>query len=508
MQNRRNFIARTIAASLGIAFSSFKKFGAFAGSNNVCNAILGRPTASSIVLNMYCKQDAEVFVEYGKNKSKLSSKTAITKMAKGTPVEFSLGNLPIDQRSYYCVNYKTSSDDAFVKDSINSFHTQRKKGSEFVFTITADSHLGTLKHCNPELYQLTLNNVAKDNSDLHFSLGDDFRASRVQSATYEKIEELYFAQREHLHTLCNNVPFFFILGNHELEAKAFYNGTDNCLAAWSANARKKFVPNPLPDNFYSGNTATDKLDNQRQNYYAFEWGDVLFVTMDVFWYSNISSEDEEMREQNKNKEEHLSKEERIKLHEEERAKNRAAGAKKKDQWSFTIGNEQYNWLQQTLQQSRAKYKFVMGHHVLGSTRGAVEWASTFEWGGKNRRGITEFKSNRPDWEMPIHDLFVKHKVTAFIQGHDHLFARQDLDGIAYITCPMCGDPGYNTYNSDGYLSGDKLSNTGHLKMIVNSNDVQMQYIKAVLPKDEIAQGKNGQLAYAWSFVNKKNITTA
>jgi hypothetical protein len=289
-----------------------------------------------------------------------------------------------------------------------------------------------------------------------------------------------------------------------MEAKAFHNGTDNCLAAWSEKARKKFVPNPIPDNFYSGNIQEGK----RQNYYAFEWGDVLFVTMDVFWYSNISAEDEEMREQNKNKEERLSKEEKMKLHEEERVKNKAAGNKKKDQWNFTIGNEQYNWLKQTLLQSKAKYKFVMGHHVMGSSRGAVEWATTFEWGGKNRKGVNEFKSNRPNWEMPIHDLFVKSKVTAFIQGHDHLFARQDLDGIAYITCPMCGDPGYNTYNSDGYLSGDKLSNTGHLKMIVTSNDVQMHYIKAVLPKDEAAQGKNGHLAYAWSFASKKNITNA
>jgi len=143
--------------------------------------------------------------------------------------------------------------------------------------------------------------------------------------------------------------------------------------------------------------------------------------------------------------------------------------------------------------------------VLGSCRGAIEWADKFEWGGNNRKGINEFAKHRPNWEMPIHDLFVKYKVNAFIQGHDHLFARQELNGIAYITCPMSGDPGYNTYNENAYLSGDKLSNTGHLKMIVSSSDFQMQYIKSVLQKDTAAQGENGRIAYVWSFVKNKQL---
>ena len=70
---------------------------------------------------------------------------------------------------------------------------------------------------------------------------------------------------------------------------------------------------------------------------------------------------------------------------------------------------------------------------------------------------------------------------------------------------MSGDPGYNTYNENAYLSGDKLSNTGHLKMIVSSSDFQMQYIKSVLQKDTAAQGENGRIAYAWSFVKNKQL---
>lgn len=506
MQNRRHFISKTMAASLAFSLSSINKLAAFTSNNTNVNILLGRPTNTSITLNVFSSNNAEVYVEYGNNSSQLTNKTTSTTLLKNIPKEVLLDGLQANTRYYYRLCIVSESDKRINKGTVYSFHTQRSKDSDFIFTITADSHLGTLKHCDPQLYQLTLNNVAKDNPDLHFALGDEFRASKVQNPNYNSIEQLYFAQRAHLGTLCTNVPYFFILGNHELEAKAYYDGTDNCLAAWSANARKKFVPNPLPNHFYSGNIASNPLEDKRQNYYAFEWGNVLFVTLDVFWYSNISAEDEEMRAQAQKRDDGLTKEERMKARQEEKGKNKQGGNKHKDQWAFTIGDEQYQWLQRTLAQSKAKYKFVLGHHVMGSCRGAVEWADKFEWGGNNRKGNNEFATNRPNWQMPIHQLFVKHQVTAFIQGHDHLFARQDLDGIAYITCPMCADPGYNTYNADGYLSGDKLSNTGHLKMIVSAKDVQMQYIKAVLPKDETAQGKNGAIAYAWSFTNKQKLT--
>ncbi|MBC7913293.1 MAG: metallophosphoesterase [Pyrinomonadaceae bacterium] len=498
MTNRRNFLRLLSIGTLGL--SSFRNFEIFEISKLNYNILLGKPTDKDIALSLLLKEDAEAFIEYGSDKTNLIFKTSPQSLQKFQPGEFVLTGLPTNQRCFYRVCYQRKKQDQITKETILSFYTKRTKSSDFVFTITADSHLGTLKHCDPALYQLTLNNVAKDKPDLHFSMGDDFRASRINAPDYTQIEQLYLDQREHLGTLCNQVPFFFILGNHEMEAKAFDDGTENCLAAWSARARRKFIPNPIPDSFYTGNQSSLKGE-KAQNYFAFEWGDVLFLTLDVFRYSNISAEDEQRREESKLVNEHLSKEEKLQL--KELSKNQGDRKPRKDEWAFTLGSEQYNWLKETLAKSKASHKFVFGHHVLGSTRGGVEWASLFEWGGKNRGGSNEFAVKRPGWELPIHGLFVKHKVTAFFQGHDHLFARQELDGIAYITCPMSGDPGYNTYNSDGFLSGDKLSNTGHLKISVSAKDVQMRYIKAVLSKDEAVQGANGKVVYAYSFTEKK-----
>ena len=51
------------------------------------------------------------------------------------------------------------------------------------------------------------------------------------------------------------------------------------------------------------------------------------------------------------------------------------GAKRDDMWSVTLGDAQYQWFRQTLERSRARYKFVFTHHVLGTGRGGNQAAA-------------------------------------------------------------------------------------------------------------------------------------
>jgi len=506
---RKAFIKKLGLAAISSAFMRSKLWASYK-ANASLNIILGRPTNKEIELSILSEESISMNILYGLDKNKLDQTSALVNLIANEPYVLKLNNLKPNKKYYYKIG---GLKDKNITSEVASFQTQRSFNEPFVFTITADSHLGTPNHCDPVLYNQTLLNVAKDNSDLHFSLGDDFRTSKVKNPSYNKIEELYTRQRYYLGQLCNQVPYFFILGNHELEAKAYDEDPLLPLATWSKTARTKYIINPTPNHFYSGNTEVESDQIFRQNYYAFEWGNTLFVTLDVFRYSNISASDEEMREQQKGGKGGEKGDEKGGGKNQEGKKNKQGGQQnkkgggqqaKKDQWAFTLGDEQYNWLKKTLSESKATFKFVLGHHVMGSCRGAVEWATLFEWGGKTRNGEAQFKRFRPNWEMPIHDLFVKYGVTAFVQGHDHLFARQNLDGVTYITCPMSGDPGYNTYNSDAYQSGDKLSNTGHLKFSVQSKKVTMDYIKAVLPKDEINQGVNGRTVYSYEFNTLKN----
>jgi hypothetical protein len=156
-------------------------------------------------------------------------------------------------------------------------------------------------------------------------------------------------------------------------------------------------------------------------------------------------------------------------------------------------------LEKTLANSNAKYKFIFTHHVLGTGRGGVEMAGQFEWGGKNQKGVWEFDKKRPGWDMPIHQLMAKYGVTIFFQGHDHLFAYQQLDGVVYQEVPIPADNSYQAFNSEAYKSGKILPDSGFLNVTVSADQVKVDYISSYLPKDEKTAQKNGQIAFTYTI---------
>jgi hypothetical protein len=119
------------------------------------------------------------------------------------------------------------SKDNFSNSDDFSFHTQKKTGNSFTFTIQADSHLGTDKHCHTDLYKKTLQNVVISNPDFHIDLGDTFRSSKLIDPSYEKVSELYLKHRPYFSIVSSNSPLFLVLGNHEYELGFHLDGTAN-----------------------------------------------------------------------------------------------------------------------------------------------------------------------------------------------------------------------------------------------------------------------------------------
>ena len=169
---------------------------------------------------------------------------------------------------------------------------------------------------------------------------------------------------------------------------------------------------------------------------------------------------------------------------------------------MSIGDAQYQWLKKTLDESNARYKFVFNHHVMGTGRGGVEMADLYEWGGRDPGGTWRFNEKRPDWEMPIHQLMVKNGVTIFFQGHDHLFARQEKDGVIYQEVPNPADDTYQVFNGDAYRSGDILANSGHLLVTVSQENVRVDYVRSFLPEDQAGGQKNGQIAFSYTIASQ------
>jgi hypothetical protein len=101
-------------------------------------------------------------------------------------------------------------------------------------------------------------------------------------------------------------------------------------------------------------------------------------------------------------------------------------------------------------QGRARFTFVFSHHLLGGNgtdaRGGAAFARFFEWGGRNLDGSWGFDKQRPGWPAPIHQLLVENRVTAWFHGHDHLYAREQLDGVSCQEVPQPSRARYERRN--------------------------------------------------------------
>ena len=425
------------------------------------DVILGRPTDQSVTLSILFYQDNVGYLTYGIDAGNLGEKTEITNFRANSPEEIILKGLKTDTKYYYSIHYRKGNAGDFEKSREYSFHTQRKPGSEFRFTIQADSHLD--QGTRTAVYEKTLANVLGDKPDFHVDLGDTFMTDKYPD--FKDSLPQYIAQRYYFGLVGHSVPLFLVLGNHDGERLDRFDGTPNCMPVWSSITRKKYYPNPYPDKFYSGNNQEIKHVGKVGNYYSWEWGDALFISLDPFWYTPRTS------------------------------RNRPDG-----NWTRTLGETQYRWLEKTLSNSKAKFKFVFIHHLVGgldfSARGGIEAAALYEWGGKNNEGKDEFPNRRPGWTAPIHQLLVKHKVSAVFHGHDHFFAKQELDSIQYIMVPQPGQAGFDRLRNVeeyGYIRGTFLPPSGHIRVTVSSDKSRVEYVRSYLPQVETGSRKNGDI---------------
>jgi hypothetical protein len=185
---------------------------------------------------------------------------------------------------------------------------------------------------------------------------------------------------------------------------------------------------------------------------------------------------------------------------DENSANKKSGtgaSKTKDLWNVGLGDAQYAWLKDTLESSKSKYIFVFAHHVMGTGRGAVEVSYDYEWGGKDPAGKTTFAQQRPGWDLPIHDLMVKHKVSVFFQGHDHIFVTQSRDGLIYQSMPNPADNTFTMFNSDAYKTGTKAPNSGHVRVSVGASAAKVEYFLAARTTDTAR--KNLTVAHSYTI---------
>jgi hypothetical protein len=428
--------------------------------------ILGRPTDRSVTASLLWDKDASVVLEYRPEGATAFARSAATQLLAGTPVNVTLSGLSPDTRYAYRVRTGSASGTPAVAPPEYHFHTQRAPGKEFVFDVDADPHHYDGSFVD-SVYATAMRTVLADEPDFLIDLGDSFMTEKQAPAGYAQVEGIVASLRPFWAVSGPSVPLLLAIGNHEGEQGWKLDGTAENVSVWATKARQKYYPNPVPGGFYSGSSTSEPFVGVRDGYYAFTWGDALFMVLDPYWYTT----------KNPNQ----------------------------DFWNFTLGAEQYAWLKKTLRESKSPFKFVFTHQlltgILGNPRGGTEAAPFYEWGGLNADGSWGFARQRPGWDVTIHQLFVETEVTAVFHGHDHFFAKQELDGIEYQMLPQ---PSYarttESYSAAeyGYRSGVFLGSSGYLRLRVSPTKTTVEYVKVYPPS--LSDGrKTGDVAYTYTL---------
>ena len=417
MSNPFNFMNRRgflKASLLGIFASSH--IGKAIAALPVTAKILGTPTSNSFTNAISATSAVRAYIEYGYSKSTIAGKTSIISIPKGATRNITVTNLKSASLVYYRVKYAVGTTLNFASLPQMSVKTTNfEENSSTTFAIQADPHMD--ENSSADVYEATLKQIVAASPAFLMDLGDIFMVDKLPSKTEANIRGRFELMKGYYQKL-GSVPLKICLGNHDGEL------------GYSSFNTKKYRKEYFPEQ--TGELA----------YYSFTGPDQLHVVLDPFTYT---------------------------------LKNPTSAG-----WEWSLGKTQYDWLVETLKSSKERHKFIYIHHLLvgdQTSRGGVEIAMKNEWGGKNNDGTYGFDTFRPGWGKPIHQLLLENKVGFVFKGHDHLYVKQELDGVIYQTLPQPSHPGNKiNVNQYGYTSGKGVGGSGFLKVSTSGNQAKVDFI--------------------------------
>ena len=376
---------------------------------------IAKRSTTEITFSVEAMETVKCYLEYGYAKDSLKNKSAILSISKKSPKNIVVSALTPGTVLFYRVRYLTSKSKSYLATQISSIKTDQVLSTN-TFAIQADPHMD--QNSSEEVYLGTLKEVVKVAPAFLMDLGDIFMVDKLQDKSEKNIRERFELMKGYYGNL-GSVPLKITLGNHDGELGYSKFNTKNY--------RKEYFPEQ------TGELA----------YYSFEGPGQLHIVLDPFTYTTENPKD--------------------------------------DGWQWTLGKVQYDWLVKTLQASTAPHKFIYIHHLLvgnAQSRGGVEIAHLNEWGGKSNDGSYGFDQYRPGWGKPIHTLLVENKVGFVFKGHDHLYVKQELDGIIYQTVPQPSHPGDKLdVKQYGYLSGKGVGGSGFIKVRTEGAVADVDFVK-------------------------------
>lgn len=306
--------------------------------------------------------------------------------------------------------------------------TRREQGESFSFCLLADSHIfvDTPDLTGPDL-ALVAQSVEAEKPDFVVHLGDilDFHYFGFNAPPPESLWTKigYLSYRDFMGNLLGRTTHFSVIGNWDGENGDF---TDEEIDR-SRSQRLLYLPGPDPSTYPQGGS-------EYQDYYAFTWGDALFIVLNVMSYTLT-------------------------------AHSLSGDIGLPDDW--TLGESQLLWLENTLEDSESKWKMIFIHHAVGGNAGD-EANSAYGRGGGRAALVGE--------QETIHDLMQDYGVDVFFYGHDHVFFDMVVDGIHYTIPGSTGALWKFPTSDTGYPEDAYWPDSGYARVDVTPNRIDVVFI--------------------------------
>jgi len=318
-------------------------------------------------------------------------------------------------RYYFRLRYKLSGKTFLATKPI--VVTMKNSETTSLFAVQADPHMD--ENSSADIYNKTLDLIAASGSSFLIDLGDIFMVDKLADKSEPNIRARYILMKN-FYSRLKGLPLKIVLGNHDGEL------------GYSTFNTKKYRAEYFPE------------QTGPVSYFAYSESNVLHIGLDPFTYTTANP--------------------------------------KADGWQWTLGKTQYDWLVNTLSNATEKHKFIYIHHLLvgdAQSRGGTHIANFNELGGKNMDGSDGFAQMRPGWAKPIHQILKDNGVSIVFKGHDHLYVKEELDGIIYQTLPQPSHPGDGTNSAVeyGYGAGKVIGGSGYLRVKTDIENVQVDFVK-------------------------------
>jgi hypothetical protein len=442
--------------------------------------LLCRPKPWAMELNVIPHEDTDAYVEWGTDGVSFPNASAPVQIAGGSAHHFVMSGLSPDTRYYYRLQNRPQGGPAYEAGPTHSFLTLPLTGSESRLCVTTDIHVTntTVLGLQTHLDQLrtSLDSMAAfqpQGYHVWLDLGD-LVVMRAQRLVFDGVEaeQRYRQAREWIESIGHSLPFIQARGNHEEVNGWDYDDSPDNITIWSGKNLLKYFPPPMPDEYYSGNVNPFPDLGLPGNYFSMRLGNVSLRGLDPYLYSTTRPHN---------------------------AHNQLGGSK--NGWDWELGDDQYLWLYDDLVQNPGMYNVVSMHHLTSCYdlagywygRGGIEVVDydisnrpTFEWGGADSSGTVVIGTERPGYvHGAVHDMLVAAGNQAVLTGHDHFYARQQLDGMFYATLPKPNDTGEHTGDLWGFRNACfypppvtlPLENSGFLSIVADNSAATFEYIQ-------------------------------